>query len=66
MAVQNMQFLDSDGNVLDELYFGYKNQYNGANTRNRVDLKGTTVVKIHYQKLIIKKVAIDKNFGLGF
>lgn len=64
-AIQNMQFLDVDGELMDELYFGLNNQYN-ANTRNNVDLKNAAVIRIHYRKLKIKKIRIDRTFGLGF
>ncbi len=66
VAIQNLQFLDSDRNVLDELYFGYKNQYNDASTRNRVDLTGTSILRIYYRKVNIKNAVIGHTFGLGF
>ncbi len=64
-AIQTMQFLDSEGVVLDELYFGLNNKYN-TRTRNRVDLKHASVVRILYRKLMTKKVGVDSSFGLGF
>ena len=65
VAIQKMEFMDDDKNVLDELYFGFSNQYN-TNTRNRVDLDKTAIIRIYYRKLKVKKVFVEKNFGLGF
>ncbi|KQC30365.1 hypothetical protein [Flagellimonas eckloniae] len=65
VAIQTMQFLDNEGKLLDELYFGLSNNYN-TNTRNRIDLKNTVVIRMHYRKLKVKKVVVDNTFGLGF
>ena len=65
VAIKTMQFLNSEGKVMDELYFGLNNNYN-TSTRNRVDLRNVTVVRMHYRKLKIKKVKINSTFGLGF
>ncbi|WP_350293317.1 hypothetical protein [uncultured Croceitalea sp.] len=64
-AIQSMQFLDVNGKLIDELYFGLNNQYN-ANTRNNVDLKNAAVIRMYYRKLKIKKIRINRTFGLGF
>ncbi len=65
-AIQKMEFLDSTGKVTDELYFGFKNEYSGASTRNRVDLTTTSKLRIYYQKLQTKKIVLSETFGLGF
>ncbi len=64
-AIQTMQFLDSEGQVLDELYFGLNNNYN-TRTRTRVDLRHASIIRMLYRKLMTKKVRIDSTFGLGF
>lgn len=65
-AIQKMEFLDSEGKTVDELFFGFNNDYFGASTRNRIDLRNTAVLRIHYQKLLKKKTLLNETFGLGF
>ena len=65
VAIKTMQFLDNEGKMLDELYFGLNNTYN-TSTRNRVDLRNATIVRMHYRRLKNKKVIIDEVLGLGF
>lgn len=64
-AIQTMQFLDKEGKVLDELFFGLNNSYS-TRTRNRVDLRNTTIIRMLYRQLKIKMAVIDSVFGLGF
>ena len=64
-AIQKMEFLDSTSKVMDELYFGFNNEYSGASTRNRVDLIATSKLRIHYQKLQTKRIVLAETFGLG-
>ncbi len=64
-AIQNMQFLDGEGNVLDELYFGLNNAYETRTTK-RVDLLGTAILRMRYRKLKVKRAAVETTFGMGF
>ncbi|SHG74841.1 hypothetical protein [Flagellimonas flava] len=65
VAIKTMQFLDKEGKIMDELYFGLNNNYS-TSTRNRVDLRKAVVLRMHYRKLKVKKIKIDSTFGLGF